>query len=256
MSSWPPFGPSALISSSVQVLLQLVALEQVEQVGAHRDHRLLDDLGPSRPRPRSSIEQIRFISRHSGPSPGSRRGCARRATPARSSAARATHSLTTQHVAQVQREVPARVELPVRPRRATFAARSLSSSSLASACFDLFVLADDADQVVHRLLQFRVQRVRVLAGASRVGERRQGACSAAASICVLVELRVRPASAVDVRRPRRFRRAGRTPAGPTASCRRAGSSRACRRPPRRPRTGPATPGAAAVSGSTSTPPIT
>ncbi len=44
------------------------------------------------------------------------------------------------------------------PSTPTRAARSRSSPSWSSACFHLALLADDADQVVHGLLQFLVQR--------------------------------------------------------------------------------------------------
>ena len=91
------------------------------------------------------------------------------------------------------------------------------------------------DQVVHRLLEVLLEGVRVLA-AALVLERRQRASPRRPS-------RPRSRSPAGSRRPprrtpRRSRRpAGRRPAGPRASCRRAGSSRACRRSTRRRRTG-------------------
>ena len=112
-------------------------------------------------------------------------------------------------------------------------ARSLSSSSLASASSISARLADDADEVVHRLLQLLVQRVRVLAALGRRtararSHRRVDDAWSTAGRAAEVRRRTRP------RRARR--RACRRPAGRTASCRRAGWSRACRRTPRPRRT--------------------
>ena len=81
----------------------------------------------------------------------------------RSSAARATHSLTSEHVAQVEREVPAGVELPVALDAEVLGALlELVEPGRAPRSISV-CLADDADEVVHRLLQLLVERVGVLA---------------------------------------------------------------------------------------------
>ena len=60
--------------------------------------------------------------------PGSRGGCARRGSPARSSAARVIASATDEHVAEVAAEVPARVvRASARPAPTAVAAPALSS---------------------------------------------------------------------------------------------------------------------------------
>jgi len=76
-----------------------------------------------------------------------------------SSAALATHSLNQQHVAQVDRQVPAGVELPVALdddlRRAL-----LELLQAGDRLGHLALAADDADQVVHHLLEVVVDRCR------------------------------------------------------------------------------------------------
>ena len=153
----------------------------------------------------------------------------------RCSAALATHSLTSSmlrmSIARCQPGLktrpPSTVDV-VQPR--------LELVELGQRLLDLVFLADDADQVVHRLLQLGVQRVRVL----RVRRGRRTATAPCAVADVESPRRRPPADSTAPARSRRrpARRAGRTPAGPTASCRRAGWSRACRRSTRPPRTAP------------------
>ena len=79
------------------------------------------------------------------------------------------HALADQqHVAQVDGEVPARVELPV-PLDLDVLESLPQFGELVERLGDLVGLADDADQAVHRVLQVELQRVRIL---GRVAVRR------------------------------------------------------------------------------------
>ena len=142
-----------------------LAVEQLEQVGPHRRHRLLrssvDGVA------RRSSEQTRLSWRHFGSIAGkSSRVCPPRLS-SRSSAALATHSLTS----SMLRRSSARCQPGLNCRcPSTLTVRgplAVSSASRASASSHLALAADDADQVVHRLLQLLVQRVRVLAAVGR-----------------------------------------------------------------------------------------
>ena len=81
------------------------------------------------------------------------------------------HALADQqHVPQVQREVPAGVELPV-PLDPGPPGPYPQVGQLLQRLLHLALAADDADQVVHRLLEFLVEGVRVLRRASVVRAR-------------------------------------------------------------------------------------
>ena len=203
-------------------------------VGVERQHEVL-----ACPTPRSAR--------------GSRRGCARRATPrARAPpwrCTRETSSMLRRSIARCQPGLYCRC-----PSTEQVLGPLLELLDLVERLLQLLGRADDADQVVHRLWRscwivygFSPPSLEPSNGAS--------ACSCGRLHVVLGDRRAR-ARRARRRTPRPRRRpACRTPAGRTASCRRAGWSRACRRSTRRRRTGRSTT-LSSVSGSTSTPPIT
>ncbi len=73
-----------------------------------------------------------------------------------------------QHIAQVDGQVPARIELPV-PLHGHVVVAVAQFGELLDGLLQLVFLADDADQIVHGLLQVHVQRVRVLPRAALTG---------------------------------------------------------------------------------------
>jgi hypothetical protein len=134
--------------------------------------------------------------------------------------------------------VPAGVVLAVARTTLTRARALLERSMPSSASQHLVRRADDADEVLHHLLQVVLDRVRVLAalrsnGASILAARpptgHLGSFGRPRARCVPWRTSA----------PRTRRRACRTRAGPRASCRRGGWRRASRRRTRRRRTGPA-----------------
>src|SRR5207344_2973519 len=62
-----------------------------------------------------------------------------------------------QHVAQIKRQVPARIE-PPGSLDAQLLRASLELVQLGERLAHLLVLTDDADEIVHRLLEFLMQR--------------------------------------------------------------------------------------------------
>ena len=162
------------------------------------------------------------------------------------------HAFTDQeHVAHVQRQVQPGL---YRRSPSTWMCLNRSRACRAATTPRIFVcLADDADQVVHRLLQFQLQRVRVLRGGT-VRRRLEG-CSARLAAR---RRRLRHSSAGCLR-PHVV---GSAQAGPTAEHQQVRQRVAASRfePCMPPEHSPAakSPGtvAAPVSASTSTPPIT
>ena len=150
-----------------QVLLQLAALEQADQLRRHAGQRLAGQL--DRPVLGLRADQVDLTPLRVGLGvvvPGV-------AAPALLALQRGLgHAFADgEHVAQVQGQVPARVELPV-PLDGDAGGALLELLQPAQCLFHLLAATDDADQVVHRLLQLLVQRVRVLPALGR--ERRQG----------------------------------------------------------------------------------
>src|SRR4030095_10635773 len=89
-----------------------------------------------------------------------------------------------QHVAEVECEVPARVELTVTLDDDLLAA-GLEILELVERLLDLVLAADDADEVVHGLLQLLVQRVGVLRPLDpAIAEGRDGSLSRARDVGV------------------------------------------------------------------------
>ena len=219
----PPGRPSS--SSPVMYFASSLQSNSDEQLGRHRRQRLPDDpdglLGRVRGQRADQVD-LAPLRLH------------RRVVVAGVAAARLgplqrgpRHALgDDEHVAQVEREVPAGVELPA-ALDADLRHPAAQVLQRQQRLLDLLGLADDADQVVHRLLQVGLDRVRVLA-ALQV-ERRQRRLLGRGHVR-LVHGRPGRRRASGRTRRRRCRPAGRTPAGRTASCRRAGSTRACRRP--------------------------
>ena len=145
-----------------EVLLQLGELEQVEQVLTHRDLVLLGDadlghqgLGVTvGAADQKGVAPIRLhrrvvVAGVTAPALGAlQRGLG--------------DALTDQHhVAQVDRQVPARVERPASVDADTLVPLT-QLGQLVQRLGDFFFLADDADQAVHRVLQVELQRVRIL----------------------------------------------------------------------------------------------
>ena len=94
---------------------------------------------------------------------GNRRGCGRRGSPCARSPSGVHASETVQHRVQVERQVPARVVLAVAAHTVTLSSRFLSVPISSSACIQLRLRADDADQVLHAVLQVAWIGVGVLA---------------------------------------------------------------------------------------------
>ena len=155
-----------------------------------------------------------------------------------------------EHVVQVDREVPTGVVLAV-PLNGEPARALAQLADCLEGPLHLLRVPDDADELVHRLLQLVLDRVRVLATFGL--EWRQRRLLRGRDV-----LRSRSGTGRQLARvlggvlPRSLAEHEQVP---RASCHRAGSSRACHRPPHRPRKDLAR-ATSAVSGSTSTPPIT
>ena len=242
-----PRAVSAQLVAGV-VLLQLVELEQVEQLRAHRHLLAAHELDVVLAQRRAHQQQVAPVGVHHREVVAGVTAAALLALQRRLRHAQRDE----QHVPQVQRQVPAGVELAV-PLDAHRPGARRDVGELLERHLHLVGLADDADELVHRLLQLQVHDERVLPAVRGAGERQQRPVHGSCQVVVRRSPAVRPGRRRTA--PRRARTAGRRPAGPTASCRPAGCC-PCIPPEHSPAAN--RPGTVdiPVSGSTSIPPIT